>query len=176
MFATCSWPSLCEQSELQCWRRNRRLCGPVQISVARALPLIFDISILNTLPVRAKVKINRSPILLPLQGVGVYVLIPRALPWARDLLGFQPVLGRRNIRPPHFASKVSYSASPQVFAACSRNAYSFRVPLWGGWAAACGCCARDKLFVLWMLAFFVVDALGLTKGQKKWDTSVSRPC
>ena len=23
MFATCSWPSLCEQSELQCWRRNR---------------------------------------------------------------------------------------------------------------------------------------------------------
>ena len=24
MFATCSWPSLCEQSELQCWRRNRR--------------------------------------------------------------------------------------------------------------------------------------------------------
>ena len=28
MFATCSWPSLCEQSELQCWRHNRRLCGP----------------------------------------------------------------------------------------------------------------------------------------------------
>ena len=33
IFATCSWPSLCEQSELQCWRRNRRLCGPVQIPV-----------------------------------------------------------------------------------------------------------------------------------------------
>ena len=32
IFATCSWPSLCEQSELQCWRRNRRLCGPVQTS------------------------------------------------------------------------------------------------------------------------------------------------
>ena len=47
MFATCSWPSLCEQSELQCWRRNRQLCGPVQISAARALPLTFDISILN---------------------------------------------------------------------------------------------------------------------------------
>ena len=30
MFATCSWPSLCEQSELQCWRRNRRLCGPAR--------------------------------------------------------------------------------------------------------------------------------------------------
>ena len=27
MFAACSWPSLCEQSELQCWRRNRRLCS-----------------------------------------------------------------------------------------------------------------------------------------------------
>ena len=38
IFATCSWPSLCEQSELQCWRRNRRLCGPAQISAARALP------------------------------------------------------------------------------------------------------------------------------------------
>ena len=37
MFATCSWPSLCEQSELQCWRRNRRLCEPAQISAARAL-------------------------------------------------------------------------------------------------------------------------------------------
>ena len=101
-----------------------------------------------------------------LQGVSVYVLIPRALPWATDLLGFQPVLGRHNLRPPHFASKVSYSASPQSFAACSRSAYSFRVPLWGGWAAACGCCARDKWFVLWMLAFFVVDVFGLTKGQK----------
>ena len=39
MFATCSWPSLCEQSELQCWRRNRRLCGPALISTARALPM-----------------------------------------------------------------------------------------------------------------------------------------
>ena len=53
IFATCSWPSLCEQSELQCWRRNRRLCGPVQISAARALPLTFDNSILNTLPLAA---------------------------------------------------------------------------------------------------------------------------
>ena len=37
IFATCSWPSLCKQSELQCWRRNWRLCGPAQISAARAL-------------------------------------------------------------------------------------------------------------------------------------------
>ena len=40
-------------------------------------------------PVRAKVKVNRLPILLPLQGVGVYVLIPRALPWAMEILPFQ---------------------------------------------------------------------------------------
>ena len=45
--------------------------------------------ILNTLPERAKVEINRSPILLPLQGVGVCTLIPRALPWAGDWLPFQ---------------------------------------------------------------------------------------
>ena len=44
MFATCSWPSLCEQSELQCWRRNRRLCGSMQISAARVLPPTFYIS------------------------------------------------------------------------------------------------------------------------------------
>ena len=55
MFATCSWPSLCKQSELQCWRRNRRLCGSVQISATRALPLTFDISILNALPFRGAV-------------------------------------------------------------------------------------------------------------------------
>ena len=37
-------------------------------------------------------------------------------------VGFLAVFGRHNIRPPHFASKVSYSASPQVFAECSRSA------------------------------------------------------
>ena len=31
-------------------------------------------------------------------------------------VGFLAVFGRHNIRPPHFASKVSYSASPQTFA------------------------------------------------------------
>ena len=35
---------------------------------------------------------------------------------------FQPAQGRRNIRPPHFASKVSYSASPQTFAEYPRGA------------------------------------------------------
>ena len=37
-------------------------------------------------------------------------------------VGFLAVFGRHNIRPPHFASKVSYSASPQTFAECSRSA------------------------------------------------------
>ena len=38
-----------------------------------------------------------------------------------NFVGFS-VLVRHNIRPPHFASKVSYSASPQTFAECSRSA------------------------------------------------------
>ena len=44
-------------------------------------------------PVRAKVKINRSPILLPLQGEGLYILVPRALPWAENWLPFQGARG-----------------------------------------------------------------------------------
>ena len=43
--------------------------------------------------------------------------------WGMTLLYFQPVLGRHNIRPPHFASKVSYSASPQSFAKCPHIAF-----------------------------------------------------
>ena len=135
MFATCSWPSLCEQSELQCWRRNRRLCGPAPLqdrvfkiqknlcaflsqiksgeacahdkrtkrekerperaasSQPRATPWLSAHKRLR--PVRAKVKANHSPILLPLQGVGNGNMVPRALPWALNLLGFQPAQGRR---------------------------------------------------------------------------------
>ena len=37
-----------------------------------------------------------------------------------NLVIFQLMLGRRNIRPPHFARKVSYSASPQGIVECSR--------------------------------------------------------
>ena len=33
-------------------------------------------------------------------------------------VGFLAVFGRHNIRAPHFASKVSYSASPQASAKC----------------------------------------------------------
>ena len=41
------------------------------------------------------------------------------------------MLGRHNIRPPHFASKVSYSASPQTSAECPRG-------------VSCGDAAHDK--------------------------------
>ena len=45
-----------------------------------------------------------------------------------DFVGFS-VLVRHNIRPPHFASKVSYSASPQASAKCPRGApCSYVVP------------------------------------------------
>ena len=45
-------------------------------------------------PVRAKVWANGWLLLLPLQGVGDGDMVPRALPWAPDLLGFQPAQGR----------------------------------------------------------------------------------
>ena len=41
-------------------------------------------------PVRAKVWANGWLLLLPLQGVGNGDMAPRALPWATDLLVFQP--------------------------------------------------------------------------------------
>ena len=46
-------------------------------------------------PVRAKVWANDLFLLLPLQGEGIGDMVPRALPWATDLLGFQPAQGRR---------------------------------------------------------------------------------
>ena len=75
-------PSLCKQSELQCYRPNHRRERPERAAspLPRATPWVPCPHSLR--PVRAKVKANRSPILLPLQGEGVYALIPRALPWA----------------------------------------------------------------------------------------------
>ena len=68
------------------------VCGPARAesptsSQPRATPWVPCPHSLR--PVRAKVKANCSPILLPLQGVGVYTLIPRALPLADDWLPFQ---------------------------------------------------------------------------------------
>ena len=46
-------------------------------------------------PVRAKVWANGWLLLLPLQGAGMGNTAPRALPWAMNLLGFQPAQSRR---------------------------------------------------------------------------------
>ena len=48
-------------------------------------------------PVRAKVWANGWLLLLPLQGVGDGDMVPRVLPWAENLLGFQPAQGRRQL-------------------------------------------------------------------------------
>ena len=72
--------------------RKSPICGSVRAespasSLPRATPWVPCSPFLR--PVRAKVKVNHSPILLPLQGVDVYTLIPRALPWAMNWQPFQ---------------------------------------------------------------------------------------
>ena len=59
-------------------------------------------------PVRAKVWANGWLLLLPLQGVGNGGMVPRALPWARDLLPFQGARGEGcgDSTVAHFARKV----------------------------------------------------------------------
>ena len=75
-------------------------------------------------PVRAKVWANGCFLLLPLQGAGPFLRNPGRCPGLRTCWAFSPclaadnralnllapVLGRPKNRPPHFASKVSYSA------------------------------------------------------------------
>ena len=58
---------------------------------------------------------------LCLQSEGHEHVANMASALGHNFVGFS-VLVRHNIRPPHFASKVSYSASPQAFAKCSRDA------------------------------------------------------
>ncbi len=58
---------------------------------------------------------------LCLQSEGHEHVANMASALGQDFVGFS-VLVRHNIRPPHFASKVSYSASPQASAKCSRDA------------------------------------------------------
>ena len=60
---------------------------------------------------------------LCLQSEGHEHVANMASALGHDVVGFLAVFGRHNIRPPHFASKVSYSASPQTFAECSRSAF-----------------------------------------------------
>ena len=57
---------------------------------------------------------------LCLQSEGHEHVANMASALGHNFVGFS-VLVRHNIRPPHFASKVSYSASPQTSAKCSRD-------------------------------------------------------
>ena len=83
--------SLCLQSEggEGCGERPERAAS----SEPRATPWVSVYKRLR--PVRAKVWANGWLLLLPLQGVGNGDMVPRALPWAGNLLGFQPAQGRR---------------------------------------------------------------------------------
>ena len=58
---------------------------------------------------------------LCLQSEGHEHVANMASALGHNFVGFS-VLVHHNIRPPHFASKVSYSASPQASAKCSRDA------------------------------------------------------
>ena len=55
-----------------------------------------------------------------------------------DFVGFS-VLVRHNIRPPHFASKVSYSASPQASAKCPRSGPCTAAPERGSYSRIGAC-------------------------------------
>jgi hypothetical protein len=92
------------------------------------------------------------------------------------LLDFQIILGRRNIRPPHFASKVSYSASPQASAKCPRGAScSYVVPamLFGSKSH------RDfSVFLTPNLGGFSFRALSYenkAERQREWRENVNAP-
>ena len=82
MFATCSWPSLCEQSELQCWRRNRRLCGPAPLQGR-----VFKIQ-KNLCAFLSQIKSGEAC------AHDKRTKREKERP-ALDLLGFQPAQGRR---------------------------------------------------------------------------------
>ena len=82
IFATCSWPSLCEQSELQCWRRNRRLCGPAPLQGR-----VFKIQ-KNLCAFLSQIKSGEAC------AHDKRTKREKERP-ALDLLGFQPAQGRR---------------------------------------------------------------------------------
>ena len=125
IFATCPLPSLCEQSELQCWRRNRRLCGPAQISAARALSPLYQLWfswILNTLPIGILIQAGPLPSLCeqselqcwrrnrrlcgPVQNSAA-----RALPLTFNIPILPPIFQVRiSLPPPH-----SPKSNPHVF-------------------------------------------------------------
>ena len=128
MFATCSWPSLCEQSELQCWRRNRRLCehkSPLQGSCLQ--PRVFKIkkslcAVLSqiTWQMWHRCKGNRADFWrrpgakhcssLCSQSEGANIAAAKHELKIQRRYAPERWLYSLRVRGPHFASKVSYNA------------------------------------------------------------------
>ena len=117
--ASFSWPSLCEQSELQCWRRNRRLCRPMYISAEKTLPPAFNISILNTYIRRVArgdtrtcgKSLRRSTVAHFARKVrGAYIATTKHGMKIQQGHGPERWQYSLRVRGPHFASKVSYNA------------------------------------------------------------------
>ena len=114
-------------------RRNPRRERPERAASPqpRATPWVSTHKHLR--PVRAKVWANGWLLLLPLQGVGNRDMVPRALPWAMNLLGFQPAQGRlyRRERPERAASSQP-RATPWV--SVHKSLRPVRAKVWAnGW-------------------------------------------
>ena len=129
-----SAPSLCEQSELQCFASKLR--RTLLFSKKTQFFLRFCIS-----------KVSSS---LCLQSEGHEHVANMVSALGHNLVIFQPMLGRRNIRPPHFASKVSYSAGAEYtgYGAGTENAE------YGAGAANAGYSVALQSFPLRLYPFF----------------------
>ena len=126
-----SSPSLCEQSELQCCasdlhrmfarcplqRRNRHAIWLKTVLIGSSV-LAAEIC---TGPHNRLLRRQHCSSLCS-QSEGHEHVANMASALGHDFVGFLAVYSRHNIRGPHFACKVSYSASPQTFAECSRDA------------------------------------------------------
>ena len=112
-------------------RREKERPERAVSSLPRATPWVSVYKRLR--PVRAKVWANGWLLLLPLQGVGNGDMVPRALPWAMNLLGFQPAQGRlyRRERPERAASSQP-RATPWV--SVHKSLRPVRAKVWAnGW-------------------------------------------
>ena len=105
MFATCSWPSLCEQSELQCWRRNRRLCSANLRCEGDATPIfIFYLE---------HPKVMRRPSI-------ILLFSERGTRYDRTLDETRPNVGRRSL------SKIGNGLSATVFSSPHKDFHTHK--------------------------------------------------
>ena len=114
-----SSPSLCEQSELQCFAPKLR--RTLLFSKKSSFFLRFCISMVSGSALATEIYTDPHNRLLRRQhcsslcsqSEGHEHVANMVSALGHNLVIFQPMLGRRNIRPPHFASKVSYSAGAE---------------------------------------------------------------